>query len=236
MGSIICPMKNDRRPHKELMVNERAFLGFTIFDIVHILCAVALLIFAFVYKPVDAVKVAESCTEIVMSLLLIAFIDALAKHDEYSKGFKRIYTFAWLVLVASLLIPATFMIPEFFEGQWPEPEVARYLTLLIIRLVLILSVFVVLMLTIFDHLHKIGWLRIMHIAMVLTILYSAFSLTIAFFTIENVAEGIVEFIKETAPLVPSIIGLTLWRNRSAKRIKAPAKAEAQMDEQENKVE
>ena len=62
-----------------------AYIGFSIFDIIHIVCSVLVLIYIYANDAVHPIVAAECCVEIVFSLLLIAFIAALAK-KAYEKG------------------------------------------------------------------------------------------------------------------------------------------------------
>ncbi|MCR5079128.1 MAG: hypothetical protein K6B65_04360 [Bacilli bacterium] len=88
------------------------FLGFTFFDIIHILLGLYFFITLLVKSPSAHLEVAESAMEVVLSVTLIVFIHGLADTSIRGKSFIKSYSFAWLMASASLLTPCLFKVVE----------------------------------------------------------------------------------------------------------------------------
>ena len=94
------------------------FLGFTIYDLLHLTLGITILILSYVYKEGDWTVVASQCTtEIVLSLVLVVFILALGRKDIDPEKIKIHFSFACLTATAATLIPISFHFPEIIEFQ-----------------------------------------------------------------------------------------------------------------------
>ncbi len=92
--------------------------GFAGFDIIHLVCAVTLLIFAYAKKPIEDMEAAECMVEIVFSILLMCFINAMQHHHKKVDLPQVTYTLGYLTASASLFVPLSFSLPEIIEGDW----------------------------------------------------------------------------------------------------------------------
>ena len=92
--------------------------GFAVFDIIHLVCAITLLIIAYAERPINAMEGAECLVEIVFSILLICFINAMQHHHKYLEHPQMTYTLGYLTASASLFVPLSFSLPEIIEGEW----------------------------------------------------------------------------------------------------------------------
>ena len=188
-----------------------AYIGFSILDIIHIVCSVLVLIYIYANDAVHPIVAAECCVEIVFSLLLIAFIAALAKKSDH-ETFHALYTYSWLVAVASMLVPMTFAIPEIVAGNWADHYEAIGLTTSLVSMVLILISFLLLLATMFDWKNAVSWNKLIRVALVLVIVSSLAEFGMEFTLGKSNFELVVNCIKDLAPLVPAIMGLVLRSN------------------------
>ncbi len=195
-------------------INRRAFIGFTLFDAIHIICAVILMIHAYSTNPINSLLAAESGVEIVFSLLLVVLIACLAEHNEHHEYFHAMYTFAWLVAIASLLIPSTFSIPEIVAFDWTNRDESVLVTIAILVIILYLVIFVLLALTTFTSRKVRRWNHLIHISLILVLVTAVLKITFEIiFPIDNF-ETIVTIIKDLAPVAPVVISFSLWNNRN----------------------
>jgi len=92
------------------------YIGFSIYDVIHIAFAIAFLVLAYWHKAEGyEIESAECATELVFSLLLIVFIKELVEKPEKST-LRRFYTFAWVSASAALFLPETFSLPSLVNG------------------------------------------------------------------------------------------------------------------------
>ena len=206
-------MDNAIDPRNEFKsVNNRAFIGFTIFDVIHIVCAVILMVRAYQDSPIDAMLAAECGTEIVFSILLVAFIASLAEHNRHHETFHALYTVAWLVAVASLLVPISFLIPEFFTFTPTNGIEVALLVLELASLLLFFASMVLLFIAAMKPNKIVMWNRLIHWALIITMVGTAAQIVIDCLHPENALILVLDIIKDCAPLVPGILGFTLWTN------------------------
>lgn len=210
-------MNNESFSNRGLMppsIMKRVTLGFAAFDIWHILTSLALLIYAYVTRPIDALLAAECGVEIVFALLLILFITTLVRHNDHGISFPMAYGFAWLVAVASLFVPLSFSIPEIIVSDWPEEEVVG-LVLTIVSIVLSFLCFVLVFLALPTNHRIIRWRRLITAAVVLIIVLVPVLIVHEFFVERSMFERVVSAIADVAPLIPAISALSfLWRKDS----------------------
>ena len=115
--------------------NEReflpTFLGFTIYDLIHLICSSILLGLAYAHRSGDwLVEASKASAEIMISLLLVAFILTMAKKRENPKEVEKAFYFAWLTAAAGLALSSSCMIPYLIEeAAWRvpvDPELACF--------------------------------------------------------------------------------------------------------------
>jgi len=189
-------------------VSRRAYLGFTVFDLVHIACAITLIVFASNERPIDALEFAESLVEIIFSLLLMTFIAVLAKHNHNRQQFNTLYTFAWLVATASLLSSSVFFVPEILMGTWSATEVLS-LTLELVALTLGLVTFALTMVALLLSRNAAKWKRAMIAPLIAVMVFASAQCACNFALIKEVPILLVECVKDLVPFVPAIMGLIM---------------------------
>ena len=97
-------------------------ISFALFDIIHLVCATALVIIAFNERPIDIVDAGEAFIEIVFALLLISFINAMQHHHRSIDHPQVTFTLGCLTASASLFVPLTLFIPEVVDADWSVPH------------------------------------------------------------------------------------------------------------------
>lgn len=101
------------------------FLGFTIFDIIHIIFAITfIIIYSFQKNGASEEEIhdldqaiAYEGIELIFAIILIAFVDGIAdiaKEKEHMglQAITSFYLFAWLVVAGALLTPEIIQFPE----------------------------------------------------------------------------------------------------------------------------
>src|SRR5574344_2367329 len=105
-------------------------LGFAIYDLIHIFCSISFIILILVENANVALdsgalqasillEMADESTELILSFTLIFFIIFIYKAKTATNA-RSLYSFAWLLVSLSLLIPSTFEIPVLYMFPWPE--------------------------------------------------------------------------------------------------------------------
>ena len=183
------------------------FIGFTIFDIVHIAIGLYFFIVGILYAPENHLEIAESIMEVVLSITLIVFIHGLADTGVREASFAKSYSFAWLMASASLLTPCLFKIVEMDVVGTPG-----YIINLILIAVNVL-LYLVFFISIFARKNHVLWRALVFIGIILGALSSIVAIVL---TINNVIitpisgfdSGLVftlQIAKHLAPLVLSIM-------------------------------
>lgn len=119
----------DNKPHssEDRRLNT---LGFAIYDLIHIFCAISFLILILVENANVALdsgalqmsiflEMADEFTELILSFTLIFFIIFIYKAKTATNA-RSLYSFAWLLVSLSLFIPSTFDIPSLYMFPWPD--------------------------------------------------------------------------------------------------------------------
>lgn len=192
----------------------RAFIGFTIFDFLHLSIAIALLVHAYLQRPMAAMAAAECMVEIVFSFLLMAFISALAHHKSNATTFHALYAYCWLVATASLLVPLTFAIPTLATGQWDALEESVALSSIIVSMSLAFVSFTLFLITLIFWEKRKRWNRIIVIALVAIMATATAQFCSEFFFGLDAWELSLECVKDLAPVPAAILGLTLTANKN----------------------
>ena len=192
--------------------NEYNFLGFAIFDFVHIIAAIYLLVHVLRHHEGEALELSECIIEIVLSLALIGFIDALAEKRDGPPD-NRFFTYAWLLASASLAIPS--IINGFYLS---EIEDTTALAFKISLLCIDVTMFLLFFLSMFTSKYIRLWKVFLYLGMILFGI-SGIVGTVGFSLLEafhesgiHIAADIISLIKNTIPVVPSVLGLiSLYR-------------------------
>ncbi len=192
-------------------VSRRAYIGFTIFDIIHVICSVTMLVIACIRTPIDELVVAECNVEIIFALLLVTFITALAKPDKHHESFHGLYTFAWLVALASIFTPASFMIPYIIVMSWSGIE-AVSIAFEGLSILLCFASALAMFLAIRFSTNSVHWKKAIRIGLILTLIFTTVAFVTVFLVRKEPWEIAIEGVKSLAPLPPAILGLTLSRN------------------------
>lgn len=102
------------------------FLGFTIFDAIHLPVAIMMLVFSYINYPVWEMDAACAMVEIGLALLLIVFDVTLAKKEHGSAAaLRRNVGYCVLICACADFIPASFWLPELVHGDWgAQSEIA----------------------------------------------------------------------------------------------------------------
>ena len=99
-----------------------AFVGFTIFDILHILTAIISMVFAYNCNPILEMEAASSSVELCLSFLLIIFILSMVKRIKDASKLRRNFGFCALLTSLAVFLPISFMVPEIIAGDWGRQE------------------------------------------------------------------------------------------------------------------
>lgn len=122
-----------------------SFLGFSIYDLVHLVCSSILLGFAYAHKEGDwFIEVAKSSAEIAFSLLLVAFtISMVRQRGEGEDGsVDKAYHFAWLTATAGQSLSASCLIPYLLVSSASEEIKDVEFTCFTSSIVLVIAAFI----------------------------------------------------------------------------------------------
>lgn len=148
-------------------------IGFTIFDIAHILFGAYFLVMAFIEKgEVFAFDVAESSTEIVCSIVLLLFLVVIAKQNTNLDERRNYFTFAWLISTVSVFLPELFRIPLLISAN----ETGIAYTLCIVEICLGLLAFLSFIIALIIPDFRRGWSASMLIGIISFFLLVPFAL------------------------------------------------------------
>lgn len=190
----------------------RAYIGFTIFDAIHIICGIVLIVLGCRSNPIDAFAIAEHSVIILLSILLIAYIAALAKPSHDHDAFHGAYTYAWLVATAGIIVPSLFSIPYIAMGEW-EFSVYAAIGLEVAALVVAAIIFAIFFLVLFNYRKQKFWRRAIWLPLSLIILLSILLFVSEFFVDVSVEERVFDCVEDLAPIIPAVLGFTMFRNK-----------------------
>ena len=198
----IAPENFEKEYHEEIHLS---FLGFTIFDIGHILMAVILLVFScIVRQPSYGLEIAKCITELIFAALLMTFVDALSKDTTKDiTAFRKNYSYAFLCVNASLLVPLSMSIVVVFESL---NDSAHILTL--IAAATSLASLIVFLVTIFVPQKNFVWRALMVIGVILLGAYVPLMIASTIIEEEDIFLKIMMVIHYTLPLFPAVIAFT----------------------------
>ena len=119
------------------------FLGFAIFDIIHIVMALCVFATLFANQANSLMDLVEAIVEIILSVTLIGFIHALAEDRHSEEQPAKYISYAWLLAISSLLIPSAIEVTHFFiEGEEWTVFATIDFAVLILELITYLAFFV----------------------------------------------------------------------------------------------
>ncbi len=185
------------------------FLGFSIYDILHIVFAIVFLVVAFIKREgFCEMEVGESFVEIVFSILLIAFILEMVKKHHEAATTRRFYTFAWLSACAALLVPESFGIPHLVSSVIDDGVFIHHEILRLIEISFSLISFVLFLLSLKKADSGKGWTPSILMAMIFFVLTVPLAITRLFLANEHEPILLVCYvIKDLAPVAPFAFAL-----------------------------
>lgn len=127
------PTKKNETPdslHKEASIG---FLGFSIFDFIHLVTATFALVYAYCQRPILEMDAACSSVEICFAFLLITFVLTMVKKTHQAASLRRYFGFCCVVASLAVFVPSTFWIPETVNGDWGIQESIPVLVLTILN-------------------------------------------------------------------------------------------------------
>jgi hypothetical protein len=224
MGYILSmPFSHhDEIAHFEIADQDRLnnTIGFAIYDFIHIFCSIAFIIFAIKGSPVAldsgevdgnlVLELADEFTELILSFTLIFFIVFIYKAKNESNA-RTLYSFAWLLVSLSLLIPSTFEIPYLYMVK-TKPD---FFILLNFDLFIPIGAFLSFLASMVFISKPGRWRLSLDIGMLLMVAFAGTSLSV--YILDNLAtnslvfsfQTVLRFIFSLAPLVPTV---TTFRN------------------------
>ena len=126
------------------------FIGFTIYDFVHLFCSTFLLISAYVHREGDWVlEASKASAEIAFSLLLMSFIISIVKNNEDRKTVQKAYGFAWLTACSGMALSSSFMIPYVLTEQSARAHLDLEITCFLLYVLFSLSAFTLVLIALF---------------------------------------------------------------------------------------
>lgn len=191
---------------------KRIHIGFAIFDAVHIVCAIVLLILAFEEPMLNSLAIAECNVEIGFSLLLIVFIASLVEHTTNKAMFRSAYNFAWLTAMGSVMIPLSFSLPVIVTSAWSTTREVITLTLDVAAMLICFLSFLMFLFSIINSHNIRRWRLAISFAMFASFPLAAICFAEDLMLDYTPAALAFELIKDLAPLAPAILGLTLWNS------------------------
>ena len=185
------------------------YIEFSIYDIIHIIFGIVLLVLSFVRKDRGwEIRACQSIVEIVLGLVLISFIVNLAKPDLDEERRKDNFSFACLVATAALLIPISFHITEIIKYDMNILHEEISLIFAFIALLICFASFAMFLIALFKSENDKVWEKFSQIGLLLFIV--VLPIQIAFYCFETgIGPWIVvlSIIKECAIIFLGIMGL-----------------------------
>lgn len=187
-----------------------SFIGFTIFDIGHILIAVIGLFYAFIVREAGyQVDVGECIAELIFAALLISFVDALAGNTTPER-FRKNYTYAFLCASAALLVPLAMSFPYVIE-ELSSPSNLLYFLAFITTAIALVLIFIAL----FLKSQQRVWRVLVVIGVIFFVLYSPLMLIQRLLDPKIELTFFIQLLHRCLPLVPAVIGMIrLFRHSS----------------------
>lgn len=177
-------------------------LGFSVFDIVHIIFGLFFFVRAFIDTGENfEFDIAESSTEIVCSVLLLMFILVIAKENINPKERHHYFTFAWLIASVSTFLPEIFKMARIVANG----SSTQALVLSCIQIAVSILAFVLFVAALFVKKEARAWITIMILGIIFFFLLVPFSLasTILEDDSSDVLRLLATYMIDVSPIFPS---------------------------------
>ncbi len=211
------------------------FLGFTIFDLFHIVFGVALIIMYTIQKG-SATKdeildlnqaISYECIQLIFAILLFTFVDGIADISRKREligiqGLSTLYLFAWVVVAGAMLTPELIVLPEKIHSEINTCNIFYFLELSC--LVLAIFTFAI---TVFFPKEKVIWEILMLTGISFIALSVPFGITQYYLPFEGHI-SILETFSNLAALLPVICCFA-----SLKDVNKAIKEEKLLEEEQN---
>lgn len=190
-----------------------AFLGFSIFDMIHIIVASHVLVYAYSQRPIMEMDAASSAVELSFSFLLILYIVSMIRRHKEAARVRRNFSFCHLIASLSVFLPATFLIPEVVHGDWGTVhETTEWVMVIVYAVLAFLSVVLYAVAQLVDERTPGGleWRIFLIIGSIVFILAAGTGVGVT--VMENKFPTwliVMDCIGKAGPIVPAI--LTIWR-------------------------
>lgn len=190
---------------KEIQI---AFTSFSVFDLVHIVCAAILMVLAYATNPIDQMEAAECGVELVFAVLLISYTIGMVRRHKEVMVVRRFFSFAWLIVACACFCPLTFHLPEIIEGsRGAGIEQTVFMNLTISGMVAGLLAVVCFIITLMVEEKPNRWRVLMLIGIILVAIMAILCLVSTFFEGYTAFALIVRVVKYLAPAPPCIAGI-----------------------------
>lgn len=184
------------------------FLGFTIFDGIHSLALVTLILLFFEESSETRNdEIAYQIVELIFAAVLVAFVDALAEKDSNADlhEIRNYYTFAWIIVAAAILVPNCIPFPHRLAG-----DIALVDTMYFIKTGFAFVGFLCILSTmVMDH-HLKLWKAFLLTGIICIDLSIPFAIAEQYLPFKG-AISILETITALAPLTPTIFAILSFR-------------------------
>ncbi len=172
-------------------------LGFTIFDVFHIVFGIVFIVIAAIHREGEwQVEIAMEAVALIFAVLLIGFVDGLAEKSAWCDERNRNFTYAWLICSASLLTPLSIEAPRLLSE-----EINGTAVFLLTEDLLVLLAFACFFSTLWMKKHTRIWASIMYVGIFLILASVVFAIITAA-TTESGLTMVLEIIAAFAPVFP----------------------------------
>jgi hypothetical protein len=178
------------------------FLGFTLFDVFYILFAIVSIVFSLLERRFNfEMTIAFEILDVIFAIILIGFVDRLAKEEDRDEEKNRHYNFAWIVASAAILAPQSIRIAYVLSDEFN-----RITTLYLARLILCVLAFLTFSACLFIRRGSKAWYITMFVGMTLVVAAIPFALMETIIQQEGV-HLILESVGAFVPLLPVGFGV-----------------------------
>lgn len=195
------------------------FLGFTIFDLIHIIFAITFIIIYSLQKNGASEEeihdlnqaIAYEGIELIFAIILIAFVDGIADiaKEKETMGLQAItsfYLFAWLVVAGALLTPEIIQFPERIFEEESLNRVFYFLEFGFLAFAILCF-----LLTVFFPRKGKAWITLVSIGVIAIGLSLPCSIAQDYTPYEGYI-SILETLSQLAPLAPVVFSLISYRD------------------------
>ena len=208
------PRKEPTKLSTEIRI---AFASFSLFDIIHIVCAIILMFYAYSTSPIKEMDAAECGVELVFSVLLVSYTVGMVRRHKEVMVFRRFFSYAWLILSCACFCPLTFHLPEIVEGAWGESaNTAVAMNLTVSGMIVGFFAVALFALSLLFESNPKAWRWLMVVAVSLMLVMSILCLVSVFFEGGTADLLTIRVIKHVAPFFPCVMAFIRLSNGSQK--------------------